>query len=51
MEFYVKQGQAVMVPRAPTQGFVRLYGVNDDFLGIGVIQSDGKVAPKRLIVA
>lgn len=51
MEFYVKQGQAVMVPKAPTEGFVRLYGVNEVFLGVGIIQSDGKVAPKRLMVA
>lgn len=49
MEFYVKQGQALMVPKAPTEGFVRLYGVDGHFLGVGIIQSDGKVAPKRLM--
>lgn len=51
MEFYVKQGQAVMVAKAPTDGFVRLYGADKAFLGVGIIQSDGKVAPKRLMTA
>jgi len=51
LEFYVKQGQPVMVPKAPANGFVRLYGASDDFIGVGVINDDGKVAPKRLIIS
>ncbi len=46
--FYVKQGQAVMVPNAPTQGWVRIYD-QDYFLGLGEIQDDGMVAPRRMI--
>ncbi|TNF98373.1 MAG: tRNA pseudouridine(55) synthase TruB [Gammaproteobacteria bacterium] len=46
--YYLKMGQAVQVPRAPTSGWVRLYGGDDEFLGMGMIQDDGKVAPKRL---
>ncbi len=46
--FYVKQGQAVMVPHAPTQGWVRIYD-KDQFLGLGEIQDDGMVAPRRMI--
>jgi len=46
--FYVRQGQAVQVPRAPTEGWVRLYREDDHFLGMGEIQDDGKVAPRRL---
>jgi tRNA pseudouridine55 synthase len=46
--FYVKQGQAVMVPHAPTQGWVRIYD-QDHFLGLGEIQDDGMVAPRRMI--
>lgn len=46
--FYVKQGQAVMVPHAPTQGWVRIYD-QDHFLGVGEIQDDGLVAPRRMI--
>lgn len=51
MAFYVGQGQAVLVPRAPTEGMLRLYGPGAAFLGIGFIQPDGRVAPKRLIVS
>jgi tRNA pseudouridine55 synthase len=47
--FYLAQGQPVMVPRAPTEGMVRLYDVSDHFLGIGEILDDGKVQPKRLV--
>jgi len=46
--FYVRQGQAVMVPHAPTQGWVRIYD-QDQFLGLGEIQDDGMVAPRRMI--
>jgi tRNA pseudouridine55 synthase len=47
--FYLQQGQAVLVPRAPTAGLVRLYDVSEHFLGVGEILDDGKVQPKRLI--
>jgi tRNA pseudouridine55 synthase len=46
--YYIKMGQAVQVPRAPTSGWVRLYNAAGEFLGMGIIQDDGKVAPKRL---
>lgn len=46
--YYVQQGQAVQVPRAPTHGWVRLQRENGAFLGIGQILEDGRVAPKRL---
>ena len=45
--FYLQQGQAVLVPQAPTEGLVRLYDVSEHFLGVGEIQDDGKVQPKR----
>jgi tRNA pseudouridine55 synthase len=48
--FYVKQGQAVMVPHAPTQGWVRIYD-QSHFLGLGEIQDDGLIAPRRMIRA
>ncbi len=47
--FYIRQGQPVVVPKAPSEGWVRLYE-DDRFLGVGVIQDDGRVAPKRLLV-
>ena len=46
--FYVRQGQPVMVPHAPTEGWVRIYD-QDDFLGLGEIQDDGLIAPRRMI--
>ena len=52
--FYVNQGNPVQVPQAPTSGNVRIYGTAEGveglcFLGIGEIDDDGRVAPKRLI--
>ena len=51
--FYLKQGQPVLVPHSPTEGWVRLYEKTGDdgcFLGVGEILDDGRVAPRRLIV-
>lgn len=48
--YYVRQGQPVLVPRAPSNGWVRLMGEKPgDFIGIGHILEDGRVAPKRLV--
>jgi tRNA pseudouridine55 synthase len=46
---FLKQGQAVQVNKPPADGLLRLYE-DEEFIGIGVIDDDGKVAPKRLIV-
>jgi tRNA pseudouridine55 synthase len=46
--FYLRNGQPVQVPRAPTCGLVRLYGEDSSFIGMGQITDDGRVAPKRL---
>ena len=46
--FYLKQGQAVLVPKAPTEGWVRIYH-GDAFLAVGQVQDDGRIAPKRLL--
>jgi tRNA pseudouridine55 synthase len=47
--FYLGQGQAVVIPQAPTSGLVRLYDPSQKFIGVGTIADDGKVQPKRLI--
>jgi len=47
--FYVRQGQAVQVPQAPTEGWVRLFDNAGGFVGVGAVLDDGRVAPKRLI--
>ncbi len=47
--FYLQQGQPVLVPHAPTSGWVRLYERDHTFLGMGEILDDGRVAPRRLM--
>lgn len=51
MAFYMRQGQPVIVPHAPTEGWVRLNVGAECFLGVGQILDDGRVAPKRLLGA
>lgn len=62
---YIKQGQPVIVPHAPTSGWVQLreqihtqkvereetIEPSQRFLGVGEILEDGRVAPRRLVVA
>ena len=47
---YICQGQAVLVPKAPTCGLVKLFSDEKGFLGIGEILDDGRVAPRRLFL-
>ena len=49
MAFYVRAGQPVLVPGAPSQGMVRLYDERAQFMGVGVVLDDGRVGPKRLL--
>jgi len=49
MSYYLLQGQPVQVPRAPTEGWVRIYNADkQQFIGVGQVADDGKIAPKRL---
>jgi tRNA pseudouridine55 synthase len=47
--YYLRQGQPVIVPYAPTEGWVRLVLKDNRFLGVGEILDDGRVAPRRLL--
>ncbi|HYW93626.1 MAG TPA: tRNA pseudouridine(55) synthase TruB [Gammaproteobacteria bacterium] len=48
--FYLRQGQPVLVPRLPQEGWVRLYeSERRRFIGMGEIIEDGRVAPRRLM--
>ena len=47
---YLQQGQAVWQSGVIPQGLLRLYGESQQFLGLGELQPDGKIGPKRLIV-
>jgi len=46
--FYLKQGQAVLIPKAPTEGWVRIYH-GEQLLALGEVQDDGRIAPRRLM--
>lgn len=45
----IRHGQAVTVRHLPQDGLVRMYE-EDSFFGIGIIDDDGKLAPKRLVL-
>ena len=47
--FYLRKGQSVLVPNAPCSGMVRIADAEGKFLGIGKMQDDGRLAPKRLL--
>ncbi len=48
---YLKLGQAVAAANAPAQGMVRITeGEAHTFIGMGIIDDAGRVAPKRLVV-
>ena len=47
--FYIMQGQAVWLAGKTPAGDLRLYDEQNNFLGLGFLQEDGKIAPKRLI--
>ena len=48
--FYMRQGQPVMVSNGPRGGIVRVALDSGEFLGVGEMLDDGRVAPRRLIV-
>lgn len=48
LAYYVRQGQPVFVPNVRGSGMVRLYNDHSILMGVGQIQPDGKIAPKRL---
>jgi len=49
MAVYLTQGQAVLVPRAPRKGYVQLLQGGNAFVGVGRVQEDGRIAPKRML--
>jgi len=50
--YYVRQGQPVMAADRPTSGWVRMYDAEEnEFLGVGEVQEDGMIAPRRLLAA
>ena len=49
LAYYMRKGQAVMVPKAPTDGLVKVFGPQSRFLGVGEVLDDGRIAPKRIL--
>ena len=50
--WYLSQGQAVMTPQRPRDGWVSLYEASSEtFLGVGEVEEDGRVAPRRLVAS
>lgn len=47
--YYLRLGQPVMVPHAPTRGWVRIYSDGKELLGVGEVLDDGRIAPRRLL--
>ncbi|MGB4812653.1 MAG: tRNA pseudouridine(55) synthase TruB [Methylophilaceae bacterium] len=48
--FYLQQGQAIWQSGVIPQSLLRLYDEQQLFLGLGELQADGKITPKRLVV-
>lgn len=52
---YLRHGNPVQTSNAPTEGMVQVFiGENDsegEFIGVGFIDEQGRVAPKRIVVA
>jgi len=46
---FVRQGQAVQLPGVPRADNLRLYDRERGFFGLGRVQDDGRVAPRRLL--
>jgi tRNA pseudouridine55 synthase len=51
ISYYLLKGQPVQIPHAPTHGLVRLYDDQRQFLGVGEVLDDGRIAPRRLVRA
>jgi tRNA pseudouridine55 synthase len=49
LSYYLCQGHAVRVPHAPANGLVRIYNTERQFLGVGEVLGDGRIAPRRLM--
>lgn len=48
MVFYMHQGQPLVIAKAPNSGWVIMKSKSGQFLGVGEVMSDGKIAPRRM---
>ena len=49
--YYLKQGQPVQAPNLPVDGMVRVLLDDGEFIGVGEILEDGRLAPRRLVAS
>ena len=48
--YYIQQGQPVMASDRPKDGWVSVYKASSgEFLGVGEVLEDGRIAPRRLV--
>lgn len=47
--FYLRRGQAVHIQKVPDESLVRIYKDGSQFIGIGQVDRDGKLHPKRIV--
>ena len=48
--YYLQQGQPVMSSDRPADGWVSIYQASsEEFLGVGEVLEDGRIAPRRLV--
>ena len=45
---YIRQGQAIWLPKLPTAGLVKFVDRTHTCVGIGEVMTDGKVAPRKV---
>ena len=51
MGFYLRRGQPIQVLGSPLSGNVKLRSSGGDFIGVGEVIDDGRVAPRRLLAS
>ena len=49
MEYYLRQGQSVFMPKLQSQGLIRLDSHTGTLFGIGFVDEEGRLSPKRLM--
>lgn len=49
MVYYLQQGNPLLIPNVPASGLVKLKSKSQEFLGVGEVLADGRVAPRRLM--
>ena len=47
--FYFRRGQAIQVRGAPSEGMLAVFDADEALLGLAEIDTDGRVAPRRLL--